>query len=51
MTVTAKVFFLIAAVVCFAVALLLAVGAFSGGNEVAWQDGGLLSLALAFLAP
>lgn len=43
--------FLIAAVVCFLVALLLALAVFSGGNEQAWLDGGLLALALSFLPP
>lgn len=41
---------LIAAVICFAVALLLSVGAFTGGNEEAWKDGGLLAVAAALLA-
>lgn len=41
--------FLVAAVVCFVVALLLALGAFSGGNEEAWKVGGLLAFALGLL--
>jgi hypothetical protein len=35
--------------VCFVIALLLALAVFTGGNEQAWVDGGLLSLALSFL--
>jgi hypothetical protein len=40
----------LAAVVCFAITLLSAVGAFNA-NEPAWTAGGLLSLAVAVLAP
>lgn len=40
----------LAAVVCFAVTLLSAIGAFSA-NESAWTAGGLLALAVAVLAP
>lgn len=40
--------FLIAAVVCFVVALLIAAAAISGNGQ-AWLDGGLLALALSFL--
>jgi hypothetical protein len=40
----------LAAIICFAVTLLSAVGAFSA-NETAWTAGGLLSLAVAVLAP
>ncbi len=43
--------FFFAAALCFAVALLLALGVFTGGNAVAWTDGGLLSLALGFALP
>jgi hypothetical protein len=41
--------FIVAAVVCFVVALLLALSVFSGGNETAWTVGGLLALTLSFL--
>lgn len=40
---------LVAAVVCFIVALLLAVGAFTGSSEKAWEIGGFLALTLGFL--
>jgi hypothetical protein len=40
----------LAAVVCFAVATLSAVGAFNT-NITAWTAGGLLALAVAVLAP
>lgn len=43
--------FLVGAILCFAVALLLALSVFSGGNEPAWLAGGFLSLALSFLSP
>lgn len=49
MTLTPRLGLLVAAVVCFAVALLLALGAFSGGNEEAWKVGGLLAVALALI--
>ncbi len=49
MTVTRPLLFLVAAIVCFVVALLLALSVFSGGNEQAWVDGGLLAFALAHL--
>jgi hypothetical protein len=49
MTVNRHLIFIVAACVCFVVALLLAVGAFHGSNESAWGYGGLLSLALSFL--
>lgn len=49
MTLNRSLFFLIAAVVCFAIALLLALSVFSGGNEQAWVDGGLLAFALSFI--
>jgi hypothetical protein len=48
---TPRLFFMIAAIVCFVVALLIAVNAFSGGNETAWEVGGLLALALGFTIP
>lgn len=41
---------LVVAVVCFAVALLLTLGTFDGGNPSAWGYGGLLALAASFLA-
>jgi hypothetical protein len=40
----------LAAIVCFAIATLSAVGAFST-NVTAWTAGGLLALAVAVLAP
>jgi len=49
MTLNRSLLFLVAAVVCFVVALLLTLGAFSGGNTQAWEIGGFLSLALSFL--
>jgi len=45
-----RILLLLAAAVCFLVALLLALGAFAGGNGEAWQDGGLLAVTLALLA-
>lgn len=42
---------LIIAVLCFAIALLLAAGIVTGSHAEAWQDGGLFALALSFLAP
>jgi hypothetical protein len=44
-----SVVFVIAAVVCFVVALLLSLGVISGSNQEAWMIGGLLSFALAHL--
>jgi hypothetical protein len=38
--------FIIAAVVCFAIALLGALGAFGGVNITAWALGGLLAWSL-----
>jgi hypothetical protein len=49
MTLNRHLLFIIGAIVCFIVALLLALAVFSGGNQAAWVDGGLLSLALSFL--
>jgi hypothetical protein len=49
MTLNRNLLFLIAACVCFVVALLLALGAFNGSNQQAWEVGGLLALALSFL--
>ena len=49
MTVNRKLALVIAAIVCFVVALLLALGVFSGGNEQAWVDGGLVAFAASFL--
>ena len=40
----------IAAIVCFAVAVLSAVGTFNT-NTIAWLAGGLLALAVAIVAP
>ncbi len=49
MTLNRHILFIVAAVVCFLIALLLGLNVFSGGNEQAWVDGGLLSLAASFL--
>lgn len=49
MTVSRHLFFLLAAVVCFIVALLLSLAVFTGSNEAAWAIGGLLAFALAHL--
>lgn len=48
-TLNRSLIFLVAAVVCFVVALLLATGVFSGSNQEAWTIGGLLSFTLAHL--
>lgn len=48
MTVTRSLLFLLAAVVCFAVALLVAVSAITS-NYDAWLAGGLLSYVLSCL--
>lgn len=44
-------FFLIAALVCFVVALLLALNVFTGSNQGAWEDGGFVALVLSFIVP
>ena len=49
MTVNRHLLFLIAAVVCFVVALLLSLSVFTGGNEDAWTIGGFLALTLSFI--
>jgi len=49
--VTFKLLLLVAAVVCFIVALLLATGVFSGSSEDAWAFGGALSFVASFLVP
>jgi hypothetical protein len=41
--------FVIAAIVCFAIALLLSLGVLTGNNRDSWEIGGFLSLALSFL--
>jgi len=43
--------FLIGAIVCFAVALLIAVGAFSSNDWDAWLSGGFLSYAISKVVP
>ena len=48
MVVSRSLLFILAAVICFAVALLVAVGAVQS-NFDAWTAGGLLSFALAHL--
>ena len=49
MTLNRRLLFLLAAIVCFVVALLLTLSVFTGGNEHAWEVGGFLALALSFL--
>lgn len=49
MALTKSLFFLVASILCFAVALLLALGVFNGSNETTWVIGGLLAFALAHL--
>ena len=49
MPITRSVFLVVAAAICFTIALLLALAVISGGNQQAWEDGGLLALALSFL--
>lgn len=43
--------FLIASLVCFVVALLLALNVFHGSNQTAWVDGGAVALVLSFIFP
>ena len=50
MVVNASKLFILASVVCFAIALLVAVAGVHS-NEQAWLDGGLLSLALSLAIP
>lgn len=49
MTVNRNLLLLVAAVVCFLVALLLELSVFSGSDWRAWTLGGLLSFAAAHL--
>lgn len=49
MTFNRSLFFLIAAIVCFVIALLLALSVFAGGDVQAWTLGGLLAFALSFV--
>lgn len=49
MTLNRSLLFLVAAIICFAILLLLAVNVISGGNEEAWLAGGLLAFALSHL--
>lgn len=49
MPLTRPLFFLVAAILCFAIALLLALSVFNGSNETTWVIGGLLAFALAHL--
>ena len=49
MTLNRSLLFLVAAVVCFVIALLLPLSVISGGNEDAWVVGGLLAFTLAHL--
>ena len=48
MPLTRSLVFLVVAAICFAAALGCALSVFHSNGE-AWQDGGLLSLALSFL--
>lgn len=48
-TVTRSLLFLVAAIVCFVIALLLVLDVVTGGNQDAWLVGGLLAFALAHL--
>lgn len=49
MTVNRHLLLLIAALVCFVVALLLALSVFTGGNQAAWVGGGFVALTLSFI--
>lgn len=49
MTLTRNLLFLIVAIVCFTVALLLALDVVYNGNQPAWVDGGLIAFAAAHL--
>lgn len=49
MPITRSLFLLIAAVICFVIALLLTLGEFSGGNVDAWGFGGLVAFAASFI--
>ena len=49
MTLNRSLLFLVAAIVCFVIALLLTLSVFSGGNVQAWELGGLLALTLSFV--
>lgn len=49
MTLNRSLLLLIAAILCFTVALLLTLGVFSSGDEHAWELGGLLAFAGSFL--
>ena len=49
MTLNRSLIFLIGAIVCFVIGLLLALNVVHGGNLDAWVIGGLLSVALAHL--
>lgn len=44
-----SLFFLLASIVCFLIALLMAVGIVYGDAQDAWTLGGLLSLAISML--
>jgi hypothetical protein len=49
MVLNRNLFFLIAAAVCFIVALLLSLSVFKGSNEAAWAFGGALAFVLAHI--
>lgn len=49
MALTRSLLFLVIAIVCFAIALLLDIAVIHGGNESAWIAGGLLSFAVSHL--
>jgi hypothetical protein len=49
MTLNRSLIFLVAAVVCFVIALLLATSVINGSSQDDWLIGGLLAFALAHL--
>jgi hypothetical protein len=49
MTLNRSLVFLVVAIVCLAVGLLLALNVISGGNQDAWLFGGLLAFVAAHL--
>lgn len=49
MVINRHLILIIAAIVCFLVALLLSLNVFSGGNELAWAFGGALAFVASFL--
>ena len=49
MTLTRSTILVVAAVVCFTIALLMSLAVISGGSQQSWEIGGFLALALSFL--